>query len=142
MGRVVLDEDGRVCAWIDDQMRHPHPSPPKASIGYERNGTLVAAVMFDNLTDNNVFAHIASRAVIFPIELLKAVALYVFHQLNVGRVTFMVHADNARCIRFVEKMGARLEARLERGTSRSDTLLYVLWRDTGFHARLKAAGRI
>ena len=56
MSRVVYDEDARVCAWVDEQMGLPWPSVVKTAIGYERDGELGAGVVFDNLTDNNVFA--------------------------------------------------------------------------------------
>lgn len=142
MGRLVFDEDARVCAWLDEQMGVPGPAVEKASIGYERNGNLVAGVVFDNKTDNNVFAHIASTAVIFPLALIVAVARYAYMQLELERLTFLVRSDNAKCLRFVKRLGAQYEGKLERATRCGDLLFFVLWRDSPVPRRLCAAGRL
>lgn len=138
MGQLVFDQDERVCAWLDQQMGLAGPMLVKTAIGYEENGELMAAVVFDNLTDNNVFAHCANRADGgFPVELLAACHAFVFGQLDLERVSLLVPAGNERALRFVEKWGAKLEARLERATKAADMLIYVLWHDTEPAARLR-----
>jgi RimJ/RimL family protein N-acetyltransferase len=129
--RLVYDDDARVCAWVDEQMGLPWPSIVKTAIGCEIEGELVAGVVFDNLTDNNVFAHCVNlRSGGFPVELLAACYAYVFDQLGLERVSLLVAASNERALRFVEKWGAQFEARLARATKAADMLIYVMWRDT------------
>lgn len=131
MGRLVLDDDARVCAFIDARMGLAAPSLVKTAFGWEEDGEIVAGVVFDNLTDNNVFAHCANvKGGGFPIELLTACYAYVFGQLNLERVSLLVAADNARALRFIEKWGAQFEACLAKATKAADMLIYVLWRDS------------
>ncbi len=137
MGRVVFDEDVRVGAWLDEQMGYAVPSVVKPSIGYEVDGQLVAGVVFDNATDNNVFAHMASTVETgVPQELLSACYLYTFGQMRLERVSLLVREDNVRCRKFVEKWGAELEARLVRACKACDQLIYVLWRNPALDAKL------
>jgi RimJ/RimL family protein N-acetyltransferase len=129
MERVVYEEDVRVGAWLDAQMGYSNGAV-KASIGYERDGELVAGVVFDNGTDNNVFAHIASTAEDgVPLDLLRACYVYAFVQLGLQRVSLLVREDNLRCLHFIHKWGATLECRLARATKACDQLIYVLWRN-------------
>ena len=126
-----MDDDARVSAWLDAQMGLPAPSVVKTAIGYEEDGEIVAGVVFDNLTDNNVFAHCANRLDGgFPAELLAACYAFVFGQLGLERVTLLVAANNERAVRFIEKWGSQFEARLTRATKAADMLIYVMWRDT------------
>lgn len=141
-GRLVLDEDARICAWLDAQMGYQTPSPVKASIGYEIDGELVTGVVFDNVTDNNVFAHIANtRRRGISWELLGACYAFMFGQLGLERVTFLVREDNERCLRMVQKMGAQFEARLARACKTCDQLIYVLWRNPVLDAVFLPAAR-
>jgi hypothetical protein len=136
---IIFDDDARVCAWLDAQMGLSSPSAAKTAIGCEREGELVAAVAFDCLTDNNVFAHLASTVPTgVPWELLSACYVYVFEQLQLERVSLLVRADNDRAVRFIEKWGAQPEARLTRGTKTADQLIYVLWRNPALDAKLLA----
>lgn len=142
MGRVVLGEDDRVCRWLSEQTGGGEYQL-RTAIGYERRGELVAAVTFDNLTGNTVFAHIASRAAIFPADLIAAVMRFVFGQLDLERLTFMFREDNARCLAFVRKLGAVFDARLSRGAAPDcDILIYVLWRGGRLQRRMAALGRL
>jgi RimJ/RimL family protein N-acetyltransferase len=137
--RLLLDDDARVNAWLDGQMGYAVASSIKPAIGFERDGELVAGVVFDNATDNNVFAHMASTVTTgVPIELLSACYLYAFKQLGLARVSLLVRADNVRCLRFIEKWGATLEARIERACKACDQLIYVLWRTPALDAILLA----
>jgi RimJ/RimL family protein N-acetyltransferase len=139
---LLVDDDARITAWIDEHMGAPVPSAAKTAIGFTRCGELVAGVTFDNVTDNNIFAHLVSVSPTgVPLELLSACYLYVFEQLGVERVSLLMRADNERVLRFVEKWGATFEARLVRGCKACDQLIYVVWRSAALDAKLIPAGR-
>lgn len=139
---LVYGQDERVSAWVAEQLGYPEGSPVYASIGYEVDGELIAAVTFDNPSDTNVFAHIASNALVLPLELLLAVARYVFIQNKLRRMTFFVFDDNTRCMRLVESLGAVREASLNGARKGGDLLIYALWDTSRFYRKLLATGRV
>lgn len=139
MQRLVFDDNERVSRWYAAEMGDLSPNPIiLPSIGVERDGWIVAAVCFDSIEPNNLDAHIASKVFPVPIELLRATANYAYEQCGVERMTFRVDEADERVRRFIEKMGAKLEARLARAFGDRDALLYVLWKDEEFLRRLAA----
>ena len=139
MGALVYGQDERVVEWVAAQCGDD-PPPPTAAIGYERNGELVAGIYFDGCSDNNVFAHIASTGLL-PRELLQAAMTYAYRQLELERVTLMVHDDNEPCIDLCLGLGAELEGVMERARKGGDILLFVLWNTNRFWRRLCESGR-
>lgn len=131
---LVLDNPQRVADWVGAYMGHTAPSVD-AAIGYEVNGELKAGVYFDCMTDNNIFAHIASAAHA-PVSMLEAVARYVFEQLKLSRLSFPVPANNFKTRKFVTDMGCYEEARLHRAAGAHDVIVYVMWSDDSFVLRL------
>ena len=134
---LVYGQDERVTRWVAQQCGEDCPPPAYASIGYERNGDLVAGVFFDGRTETNLFAHIASSSTLIPPEFLYAVARFAYEHLGVRRMTFMVKDSNIPCVRMVQGMGAICEAVLEHGHANGDTLLFVLWSDCSLYRRLR-----
>jgi len=137
---LVYRQDERVTRWIADQLGLADSAPVCSSIGYEIDGELVAGVTFDNMTETNVFVHIASTAHALPREFLLAIGRYVYLQLGALRMTFMVHDNNDRCVALVKGLGAKCEGRLHQGHADGDTLIFVLWRSARFEELLKAHG--
>lgn len=136
---LVYGQDERVTRWVAAQVGDSEPPPAYASIGFERDGELVAGVFFDNYTGTNIFAHIAfRRGEMFPRPLLSAVRTYAIDQLKVRRMTFVVRDTNRECIRFVQKLGAKAEARLHEAHPEGDLLLWVVWHDNPTMLRLTA----
>lgn len=141
MGQLVYGQDERVTSWVARIAAGEPPSPCPA-IGYERDGELVAGVYFTDLTETNVFAHIASTAEMLPAGLLAACGAYVFEQCRLNRVTFMVRDTNEKCLRLVCGLGARLEASLQGAHGSGDVLLFALWRDQlPLYKRMVESGR-
>lgn len=135
---LVLDEAQRVADWVAAQSGNAAPTVD-AAIGFEQDGALKAGVYFDALTDNNIFAHIASTANTLPRSLLVAVVVYVFEQLRLTRMTFAVPADNHAAGHLVAGMGACLEGRLADACGRGVHLnLHCLRADDDFSRRLLA----
>ena len=136
---LVYGQDERVTRWVAEQVGQREPPPAYASIGYERDGQLIAGVYFDNYSETNLFAHIAfKRGEVFPRALLTAVRCYATDQLGVKRMTFVVRDNNHHCIRFVQKLGAKIEARLKGAHADGDLLLWALWADNPTMQRLTA----
>lgn len=139
---LVYGQDERVTTWVAARMGQAEPPPAYASIGYERNGELVAGVYFDGMSETNIFAHIASDGSPLPQDLLTAVCVFAYETLDCRRMTFMVYDSNQPVIRFINALGAEYEARLKWAHAGGDVLIYVLWRDGSFYRRLLETGRV
>lgn len=77
------------------------------TLGLERDGQIIAAVVFDNFSDVDCNIHIASdgsRAWLSK-EFLASTFAYVFIQLGFPRVTGLVEADNEDALKFDEHLG-------------------------------------
>lgn len=99
-------------------------------IGLERDGKLIAGVVYEGYNPYNIFMHVAAipGAHWLTRDYLRAVFRYPFIQLGVQRVTGWVEASNMAARKFDEHLGFREEARLQ-GAARDggDVILYVMW---------------
>lgn len=77
------------------------------SIGLEKDGQIVAVVVFDNFSDVDCNIHIASDGTKAWMSkgLLVTTFAYVFLQLGLARVTGLVDAGNADALSFDEHIG-------------------------------------
>lgn len=104
-------------------------SEHSAGIGEERDGRLIAGVMFEGYNGTNAFVHqridsAPSRAFWWT------VADYGFRHLGCRRLTGAVPESNAAAVKLNQHIGFEFEARL-RGASGpdEDMLIFVLWRE-------------
>ena len=104
MNRIVTDRD-RVGAWINKRVAldfHYHDQ----TIGLERDGELVAGVLYQDYNGANVFMHVASEGAHWlNREFLWFAFYYPFVQMKVKRVTATVKSGNAASLRFVRHLG-------------------------------------
>lgn len=109
-----------------------------SAIGYVQNGELVGGVAFSDSNGSHCLVSIALLHSRFPPSLLKASLYYVFRQLALRRVTFIISARNMRSQNLVTRLGARREATLhEAGIEGEDLLIYSLFpRDCAIWSRL------
>lgn len=134
---LVYGQDTRVAAWVGAQCGY-EPPPVHAAIGWEADGQLKAGVYFDSALPNTVFAHIASTAGTMPRQLLRAVCLFAFKQMDVARITFLVSTDNARVIDFVTRLGAVYEGAMAYAFGNAHGAWFAFWRDSYWAKRLMA----
>lgn len=85
---------------------------PYAAIGWERDGQLVAGVVFDNYVPPNIDMHIAGVGPWCAPRFFGECFRYPFEQLQVARVTSRTAADNTAALRFVRAIGFREEGRI------------------------------
>ncbi|WAL81314.1 GNAT family protein [Pandoraea sp. XJJ-1] len=110
MKRIVWDQPERVMQFVAERTGEAAYRDYTA-IGLERDGELVAGVVYQMHTGPAVLTHIASdgtRAWLTP-AYLGAIFRYPFLQLGCNRITAIVRADNADSLRFVEHLGFERE---------------------------------
>lgn len=106
MSNLIYGHEDRLLPWAQDRIgvtfrRDAYP------IGLEKDGELVAVVVFDGFSECDVCMHIASdgtKAWMNKALLLHAFA-YPFDQLGLLRVTGLVPADNDAALAFDENLG-------------------------------------
>lgn len=86
-----------------------------SSIGLERDGEIVAGIVYCDFSGSNIFLHVASKPGVNWISrgLLKLVFGWPFKGLGVKRITGLVPEHNARAVKLDEHLGFKREARLE-----------------------------
>lgn len=124
MKRIVWDQPERVMQFVaartgEDCYRD------YSAIGLERDGEIIAGVVYCAHSGPNVITHIASdgtRAWLTP-AYLGAIFRYPFMQLRCARITAIVRADNADSIRFVVHLGFREEGRMRQAEADGTDLI-------------------
>ena len=118
---------GRVFAFVDSLMPMSVVSGMTA-IGLERDGELVAGVVYESLSPFNVWMHVAAQPGINATRsFLYASFAYPFIQCGVQAVRGFVSASNAAARRFNEHLGFVQEAVLANAASDgSDAIIYVM----------------
>ena len=99
------------------------------AIGLERNGELVAGVIYEGFNGCNVWMHVAIPGRITP-SFLRYAFHYPFVELGCTQVTGYVEASNSRARRFDEHLGFKPEAVLRGAASDGgDVILYRMTRE-------------
>jgi len=128
--RVVWGEDERVGAWVAERVSATTFGPFTA-IGLERNGELVAGLVYNMFTGPSINMHVALDPILRMVsrEHLAIAFGYPFNQLKCKRITGRVHALNFKAQRFDEHLGFIREG-IERcgAADGADIILYGMLR--------------
>jgi RimJ/RimL family protein N-acetyltransferase len=103
-----------------------------AAIGIEKNGELIAGVLYDDFNGANVWMHVAAKpgSRWLTREFLHQAFAYPFIQLGCERVSGWVEASNEQARRFDEHLGFQQEAVLKRAArDGGDVIVYVMFRE-------------
>lgn len=103
---LIYGDESRLLPWAQERIGVKFRRDAY-TIGLEREGHVVAVVVFDNFSDVDCNIHIASdgsRSWMSK-ELLASTFAYVFIQLGFPRVTGLVDADNEDALKFDEHLG-------------------------------------
>lgn len=81
--------------------------PPFTAMGIERDGEIVAGVVFNNFTRNDVHVTVAGEG--FDRAFLRAVGRYVFDQLGCLRMS--ITTEQEKVVDYAKRLGAQTEGR-------------------------------
>ena len=111
MFKVIYGQDDVLIPWAAKRIGIASFKPDATAIGQERNGEIVAVVVFDGFSDVDCNIHIASDGSgrWLTRELLARAFAYPFIQLGYPRVTGLVPAGNNDALRFDEHLGFKRE---------------------------------
>lgn len=99
------------------------------ALGLERDGELIAGVIYEGFNGHNVWMHCAIPGRLTR-EFIHACFHYPFVQLGCKRVSGYVEASNIKARLFDEHLGFKPEARLRGAASDGgDVILYAMTRE-------------
>lgn len=130
MKRIVSDP-ARVYSFCKQFIPIPVVSGMKG-LGLERDGELIAGVVYEGYNGTNVWMHVAAEpgARWMTRDYLRYCFYYPFVELGCKRVSGYVEASNTEARRFDEHLGFKREAVLEgAATDGGDVILYVMRRE-------------
>lgn len=121
---IVTDE--RVALFVAQQIKRPI-NPPYTAMGIERDGDLIAGVIFNNWTISDIHMTAAGRG--WSRGFIAGVGEYVFGQLKCQRIT--VVTEQPAVVRLAERLGGKVEGmpRNQFGPGRNGFLVGILAQD-------------
>ena len=124
MGWNIVQGDS-VGAWVAQQTTGSYHYNATA-IGLEREGQVVAGVIYESFMDTTITCHIAIAGRVNK-KFLRAIFDYPFRVCNVDKIIAPVIADNDKSIKLVKNMGFTEEARIKR--SNGDMIFFTMLKD-------------
>lgn len=127
MKSVVLDQPVRVGEWVCQRIGGQFNELLSTAIGLERDGELIAGVVFDSYMGRSIAMHVAGEGGHWLTrDFLRACFGYAFTQLQVRKVLGYVDSTNDQARRFDEHIGFRLEHVITDAGKHGDLLIYSM----------------
>jgi hypothetical protein len=106
MGTLIFDQKERVGAWVAERVEQSASWGSFYAMGAERNGVLVAGIVFNNMNSHNAMCHIAiEKPGKDMLKLLTHAAHYAFRFCGLKRITGMVPASKPDVLAFDLRIG-------------------------------------
>lgn len=131
MASRLISNPARVFDFLNRHMPM-QPVGGMKGIGLERDGELVAGVLYEGFNGRNVWMHVAGEpgGRWMTKSLLRTAFDYPFNQMGVERISGYVNASNHAARRLDEHLGFREEATLHGAApDGGDVLIYVMRRE-------------
>lgn len=132
---ILYGQEARLLPWAQEKIGTGPFREDAKVIGLERDGEVVAAVVFDNFSAADCNMHIASDGTRrwMNKELLLSSFAYPFVQLRKRRVTGMVPGKNQQALEFDLHLGFEVEGRCRDALPDDDIIILgMLRRDCRF----------
>jgi RimJ/RimL family protein N-acetyltransferase len=124
---IVFGE--HVCRWVAKRTGGSYIDGSGQGIGLEKDGQLVAGVMYDQFNGRAVQMHVAAIGRNWlNREYLWTCFDYPFNQLKVNKIVGLVDSNNADARRFDEHIGFQLAAVIPDAGKTGDQLIYSMTR--------------
>lgn len=130
MATRIISDPGRVFAFVR-QFAPITMVAGNKGLGLERDGELVAGVVYEGYNGVNVWMHVAiAPGTLLTRDYIRYCFQYPFDELGCKRVSGYVEASNTAARRFDEHIGFKQEAVLKgAATDGGDVILYVMRRE-------------
>ena len=131
MASRIITDTKLVWAYVAGRLAVPASTNMKG-IGLERDGELIAGVLYEGFNHHNVWMHVAAQpgGRWMTKSYLRYCFEYPFNELGVDRISGYVEAHNDAARRFDEHLGFKQEAILSGAASNGgDVIVYVMRRE-------------
>lgn len=130
MRQVVYGEDKRFIDWAADRIGIQRFRDDAKAIGLERDGQVIASVVFDGFSSCDCNMHVASDGSRLWLnrEYLVRCFAFPFIQCGLRRVTGLVPAKNRDALRFDRHLGFQIEGLCREALPDDDILILGLLR--------------
>lgn len=115
----------RVGEWVADRVQGFFEWPVAEAIGLERDGKIVAGVIYEHWNGKSVHVHLAIEGPVTR-EFLWVIADYPFRQLKAYKLIAPILATNARMVKLALKLGFRREASIQDAHPDGNILLFTM----------------
>lgn len=129
--RFIFDDKHRVGAWVAGRTDQRCSWGDFYAMGAERDGEIVAGIVFNNFNGSNATCHIAiSKPGKYLPSLFSEFCRYAFDVAGVNRLTGMVPSDMPKVLAFDKHLGFEEEF-VMRGAAPggADMHVLVMWRE-------------
>lgn len=127
MGVIAYDVE-RIGPWVTERTGGVYYPGSGQAIGLEKDGVLVAGVLYDNFNGRSVQMHVASdgtRRWMTKQYLLRCFD-YPFHQLKVRKIIGQVDSENSDALKFDLALGFVVEAVIKDASRKGDLMILTM----------------
>lgn len=126
---IVFDKD-RIGPWVCERTGGLYEASTSQAIGLEKDGQLIAGVLYDNFNGRSCCIHVAAEGKRWMTrEYLKVCFDYPFNQLKVNQLIGLVDSENEQARRFDEHLGFRVSAVIPDAGKTGDLMIYTMHRN-------------
>ena len=131
MTDLVFNDKERVGAWVAARVEQTASWGSFYAMGAERNGELIAGIVFNNYNGANATAHICiEKPGKYLLELLTHAFRYAFTFCKLERLTGLVPSDMPKVLAFDLRLGFEQEFVMRRAApGGQDMHVLVMWRE-------------
>lgn len=124
---IVIGEE--ICVWTAERTGGSYFAGSGVGIGWERDGKLVAGVLYDNFTGQSVQMHVGSDGDGWLVRsFLRRCFDYPFNRLKVKKAVAIVDSKNAASLRFCLHLGYVEEAIIKDAGKHGDLHILTMTR--------------
>jgi RimJ/RimL family protein N-acetyltransferase len=114
--------------WVADRYDGKYFAANSSAIGLERDGVIIAGVVYENWNKASIMCHIAIEGRMTK-GYLKAIFDYPFNVCKVKKIIVSVVSSNTKSLKLVTNMGFSEEARLKDAALNGDIIFLTLARE-------------
>jgi len=128
---IICDKPHIIGPWVCSRTGGQWVDGMGSAIGLQKNGEIIAGVVYDNWNGAQIMMHVASDGSKRWLnrEFLWFVFYYPFVQLGAKRITGLVAETNKEARKFDENLGFELETTLKDAHPDGDLLVYKMTPD-------------
>lgn len=124
---IVFDAE-RIGPWVCERTGGRFEPGTSMAIGIQKDGCLVAGVLYDQFNGSSICMHVAIDGRISR-EYTRVCFDYPFNQLKVKKVLGLVDSTNEKALRFDRHLGFVQEACIKDAGKRGDLLILTMTKE-------------